>query len=256
MSLINCVSACRGLCGIGLAATLVVASPAMAVTEVCFSVDGSGSISAPDFTLQLEGYAQAVENPTVVAQDGSVAVALVQFSSGATLEVPMTVIDSQATADSVAATIRAVTQQNLGTAFAPAIDLCVVQFGFAAGDTQVLDLSTDGANSDQAATLVSADNAVAAGVDAINAIGVGPGINTTNLEALVRPQPASTPPDPGFVVLASDFAAFADALADKIIAETGGGFEPPEPAPAASTFGLLLLAGLLGVFGWWRMRQA
>ena len=44
------------------------------------------------------------------------------------------------------------------------------------------------------AALNAADNAVAAGVDAINFLGVGPEIDQGFLRQLVRPQPASNPP--------------------------------------------------------------
>ncbi len=210
--------------------------------ELCLALDGSGSVSATDFDLQLEGYASAIENSNIVPRNSSVSIIVVQFSSAAQLELGPVLIDGAATAQTLANDIRNITQLDSLTDIASSIDECTSQFQYLSGFRQIIDISTDG--QDSSTVVTAADNAVAAGVDAINALGVGSGIDTTQLESLVRPQPASAPPEPGFVVTVTDFASFTPAIEAKIQAEvTGGG--PATPVPAMMPFGLLVL--ILGV---------
>src|SRR6056297_3254989 len=203
--------------------------------ELCLALDGSGSVSATDFDLQLEGYASAIENSNIVPRNSSVSIIVVQFSSAAQLELGPVLIDGAATAQTLANDIRNITQLDSLTDIASSIDECTSQFQYLSGFRQIIDISTDGQDS---------STVVTAGVDAINALGVGSGIDTTQLESLVRPQPASAPPEPGFVVTVTDFASFTPAIEAKIQAEvTGGG--PATPVPAMMPFGLLVL--ILGV---------
>lgn len=226
-----------------LAIALLPNAIAAQTVELCALLDGSGSIISTDFTLQAEGLASAVEDPTILPQNSTVTVSVVQFSSTAQTEVSPTLIDSQATADSVAATIRAMTQIGGSTRIDFGIDQCTSLFAFTA-NKQTIDVSTDGEGSGDPVT--AADNAVAAGVDVINALGVGSGVDVTQLEAIVRPQPPSTIPDDGFVLLVADFNEFAQAVAEKIQAETGGGVNPLE-IPTLSTWMLFVLGLMLAV---------
>ncbi|OAD21265.1 von Willebrand factor type A, partial [Candidatus Thiomargarita nelsonii] len=140
-----------------------------------------------------------------------------QFSSGVRVEVSPTLIDSQATANAVAVQVRAIRQLSGGTNIPAAIDACTQQFRFTT-DKQVIDVSTDGQSSGSSS---ASNRAIAAGVDVINALGVGSGINVGELRSLVRPQPASEFPKKGFVHIAPSFNEYAKAIKSKIAAETG-----------------------------------
>jgi len=185
--------------------------------ELCTAIDGSGSISSNDFQLQIEGLARAIAKSSVVPQNGSVALSIVQFASGTRIEVSPTLIDSQATANAVAAQVRVIGQLKGGTNIAGAIDACTQQFKFTTGK-QVIDVSTDGQSSGSSE---ASNRAIAAGVDVINALGVGSGINVNELRSLVRPQPASEFPKKGFVYVTPSFNEYEKAIKSKMAAETG-----------------------------------
>jgi hypothetical protein len=150
------------------------------------------------------------------------------------------------------------------TAFAPPINACTDQFAFNTGDTQVIDISTDGTPTAEtnAAGPAAADAAVTAGVDAVNALGVGVAVDVGYLNNLVRPQPVSAPPDPGFVVTATDFAEFASTVEAKIVAEVEPEPEPepgpapkPTPVPTLSEWGVVLLLLSLVAVAWRGIRR-
>ena len=87
---------CVWLVALGLVAP---ATASAAKLDIGLVIDGSGSIDDADWRLQREGFATALRDPANVPLDGSIAIAVVQFSSGATEEVPRTVIDSQEALD-------------------------------------------------------------------------------------------------------------------------------------------------------------
>ncbi|MGB6366827.1 MAG: DUF1194 domain-containing protein, partial [Thermoanaerobaculia bacterium] len=95
------------------------------------------------------------------------------------------------------------------------IDLATAVIGqqLPVSSKQVIDLSTDGRQREGDA-IRGANDAVAAGIDSINAIGVGNGIDVGFLEAMVRPQPAGG--QDGFVVVVADFIEYVNAIRDKI----------------------------------------
>jgi len=211
--------------------------------SLCLALDGSGSLSSAQFSLQIDGYANAIENSAIVPRDGSVSFAVVQFGNVVVTEVPLTTVGSEADATQLAADIRAINFQNgPATATGTAIEQCVTLLDGAPG-RRIIDISTDGGSNQGTSPPVAADAAIAAGIDAINLLGVGSGINVPELNATARPQPASTLPEPGFVLIVDSFDDFDPAIAAKIEAEiTGGG--PAGPAIAVPTFsqgGLVLL---------------
>jgi hypothetical protein len=185
--------------------------------ELCTAIDGSYSIGSSDFQLQVEGLARAIEKPSVVPQNSRVTLSIVQFASRVRVDVTPTLIDSQAAADAVAVQVRAMKQLGGGTNISGAIDACTQQFRFTT-DKQVIDVSTDGQSSGSSD---ASNRAIAAGVDVINALGVGSGINVAELRSMVRPQPASDFPKKGFVHIAPSFNEYAKAIKSKIAAETG-----------------------------------
>ena len=196
--------------------------------QLCIALDGSGSISTDDFALQVTGLANAVGDPSVVPQDGSVEFSLVQFGTsdpeGARVEVQAVVIDSPQTASSVVATIRALEQGGNGTPMDAGIDLCTAQITgslhFADARHQVINLSTDGQPTDRTATSAARDAAVAAGIDELDAEAVGTSADVDFLATLVYPQPGTVIPpgsySPGFVRVISSFADFEEAIREKL----------------------------------------
>lgn len=178
-------------------------------TELVFVIDGSVSIVPPNFALQLEGIARAVENPLIMPHNGSVAVAVVQFSHTAQVEVPLTTLVSQAVADNVAATIRAIVQLNGSTNMTAGIDTAaLILAGGNPAAQQVMCLSSDGFPNNPPNAVMAADNAIAGGVERIDTFGVVPA-DMAFLQSLVR--------NGGFFSVAS-FLEFRDAIGEKVAA--------------------------------------
>ncbi|MGB6367393.1 MAG: Calx-beta domain-containing protein, partial [Thermoanaerobaculia bacterium] len=100
-------------------------APAM---DLALCLDGSGSLSPTDWQLQLEGLAQAVEDPTVVPHNNTVRVSVFQFTSGAGVEIAPVVINSD-NAEEVAALIRTRSQAGGNTDLEACIDLATAVIG-------------------------------------------------------------------------------------------------------------------------------
>jgi hypothetical protein len=234
---------------LALAVPSLNASAAVGV-ELCANLDGSGSIMPADFSLQKQGLSAAVADPTVVPQNGTVALAVVQFASSARVEVQLTVIDSAATAASLAAQIDSIAQMRGGTSTDLGINTCTSVLAKTPSIKSVIDTSTDGVPNSILATAAAADAAIAAGVDELNSIGVGAGVNVTGLEASTRPLPATEAPpyDPGFYIIATDFVAYQDAIKEKVRQETGGG-DAVVAVPAIGGIGIAVLVSLLAGLG-------
>lgn len=133
---------------------------AAAPVDLFLLVDGTGSISDANFTLQKEGYAYAINDSSVVPQDGSVSICVIMFGywkpETATpakendypskVEVNLTTITSKTVADSVSAQIMAMTQPGDKTAIDSAFILAndtLNAFGDRPGE-QIIDIATDG----------------------------------------------------------------------------------------------------------------
>jgi hypothetical protein len=203
--------------------------------ELCTTLDGSESIVPNDFQTQLEGLAQALRDPSVVPQDGSVTISVVHFASDARVEVTPTQVTSAEVANQMAEKIANIQQSGLGefTNIAKAIDLCTQQFSFNS-EYQLIDIVTDGIHNRAGDPIVSADNAIAQGVDAINSLGIGRQLDTDNLRAMVRPQPASASlTQKGFFFQISDYGLFVDAIRAKISAEVNSGSVTPNANPSS-----------------------
>lgn len=197
--------------------------------ELCTAIDGSSSINNTEFKLQIDGLAKAIADPAVIPRNGTITISVVQFSGAARLEVPPTRITDVNTAGYIASKVAAISQIGSGTYIETGIDLCKQQFNFSA-DKQIIDISTDGMSSGDPDA--AADRAVAAGVDAINSLGIGDGINELQLHAMVRPQPASNnPQEEGFVLLVDNFEKYIFAIRNKVAGEAGSAPPPPLPEP-------------------------
>lgn len=186
--------------------------------DLAICMDSSGSVSSSEFQLQLEGTALAVENENIVPRDGSVRVSAIQFSSSSFVELNPTIIEEDNATD-VADAIRAIRKRGGGTSIHSCIDTAnsLITGATPASALQVIDVSTDGQSS-QSAAIAASNRAMDAGIDVLNSIGVGSGVNVGLLDSIVFPQPSGG--DRGFVITVSNFQEYIDGIAGKIQRET------------------------------------
>ena len=122
--------------------------------ELVLAIDASSSIVGEEFELQINGYAQAFRDPTVVAaiealRPNGIAVTLVQWSASFQQfqSVGWRHVRDRASADAFAAAIEAKSRKfvGFGTAIGSAIDYSVGLFGAGGftGRRQVIDISAD-----------------------------------------------------------------------------------------------------------------
>ena len=200
--------------------------------QMAVCVDGSGSINTAEWDLMVGGLANAVENPAITPQDGSAELTIVQFARyTASLEVPPTVIDSQATATIVADTIRTITKRGGYTPTSQGIIMATDQItsssNFNPAVRQIIDIATNGhpePSGEVQATIDARNAAIAAGIDEIDSEAIGVSLSWRNWlrDNIVYPEPgvdAPPYPDPpgsaGFVREVTTFAEFEEAINEK-----------------------------------------
>lgn len=237
--------------------------------QLAMLLDSSGSIGA-DWGTITDGVASALENPDCFPHDGSVELTVIEFATGANVIVGPVVIDSLATAQAQATTIRAETGGSGGTNMTAAFNLAATTLsGSANFDTslrQVVNVVTDGEPTSPAGAVAARDAMITAlgmtdGQDEIDAEGIGSGVNVSYLQnQIVWPQPGSlwTPPDPvpepGWLRLVDTAQELADSMCEKfqviIDQPVGGATYAPSvsdqvaPWMIAALVGLGLLGGL------------
>ncbi len=243
-----------------LAATFAfcVAAQADVEKQLCFLIDGSGSIPSEDFyDCILRGLSDAVESTLPV--DGTIEICVVQFAGniGAAVEIEPTILDDMSTANYLAEAIRGIQQAEGGTPLAVGIDVAMdamlwSQWGEYA--TQFINISTDGDPDDKEAARASVEYAVENGLDHLSAeaIGISPGSDSyAFLEQLV--QIART----GFVHAVADASGYPEAIARKaagregtivgwVVDSTTG--DPVEGAIASTSGGSIAQTNRDGVF--------
>ncbi len=208
--------------------SVLTTTAANALLQMCIALDGSGSIGGDEFSLMKDGLANAIRDESVTPQNGSVEISIVQYGADlAQVEVHPTVILGAAAAEEVAGQIEAIEQIGQSTPTDLGIDLCTVLMTnsgqFATAGTQVIDLPTDGAPNDKPAAVTARENAVAAGVDEVNAEAIDASTYAIDFlrDQLVYPQPGYDAPPfipgrGGFVIQVSDFGQFAEAMRQKL----------------------------------------
>ncbi len=214
------------------------------MVELTLLLDGSDSIGATDYGLQLDAYKSIFNDSfytNYVAGGDSLYVSAYQFSSAVVQEVGPTLIDSVAAAATFGDLFNFTEMGQMAqyTHTWDAVDTAVSDLttNSIAGDRMIIDVSTDGVpcmagscpNEGPATT--AAANALAAGVT-VNAIGVGRGVTASFLDDF-------TTAGGGFYMVATGFDTFETALDDKLRREIN-------PAPEPTTLAILGL-GLAGI---------
>ncbi len=237
--------------------TQVMAAPIAVDLELVLAVDVSGSVDDTEYAGQKNGYIAAfndaaVQNAILGTSDGrfgKIAVTYVEWAGAGSqsTQVSWALIDSVTAASDFADAIGATSRFGSGlTGIGAAINYSTGLFSFnnvsdAAyeGTRQVIDVSGDGTNNSGVEPGTARDNALAAGVDAINGIAIGDASLRDYFQANVIGGADS------FALLATDFeSSFTTGIKRKLFQEiTGGGTPVPEPA----TLGLLGL-GVMGLF--------
>ena len=221
---------------------------AAATVQICFALDGSGSISGPDFTLQKDGVASATE--TVLPHDGSVEITVLQFSSAAKLPTvsatTVTVANAEPPGNSTLGNlIRGMVKSGGGTNIGAALNACINEInGSAKASTstvRAINLSTDGFGSGIASGSAAAQ---AAGITRLDFEAVGPSTDVVSMQAAVfapgfakgtgikLSKPFAPPPAPlpGIVFNVATFAQFELAVQIKTgILVSAPSFIPPSP---------------------------
>ncbi|MEA3336984.1 MAG: vWA domain-containing protein [Chloroflexota bacterium] len=229
-----------------LSITIGAAPPALQTPnsiEIGLLVDGSGSISAPNFILMKDAIAAAIEDPTCVPQDGVLNLTVIQFSRVARVELTPIQITA-ANVASVAQTIRDIDQYGDATNYEAGLNLAVATMPLIA-DYKAINIVTDGVP-----TVGIFDPFLLraipqdAGIDEMDAEGIAVGTGVTFLENLVFPQPASIhPPEPwppaapGWVRLVEDFNDLESSICEKfqVLIEPTPTPIPPTPTPIPPT---------------------
>ena len=137
------------------------------VHAVALVMDGSGSIDPNDFAIQKDGIVLALQDRQMVARDGSVAVAVVQYAgSTARVEVQYRVIVSDVDISQIVAQVNSIVQIGGSTNPGDGINRAMEQFltNATPDDETVICLSTDGLPNSGANVATALANAQVAAV--------------------------------------------------------------------------------------------
>jgi hypothetical protein len=237
----------RACCGAIMLLALGIGRPADAQVAVdlhlLLAVDASGSVDYTRFELQRRGYVAAFRSPQVLqairgGESQSIAVAMFQWT-GPLLQaeiVPWTQVKDQASANSVATLIETTPRRLYGggTSISGAIDYSMRWFPQSPfkGERRVIDISGDGSNSNGRSVTRARDEAVAADVN-INGLPIlawEPYLDRYYKENVIG--------GPGaFMIVATDFNTFADAILKKMIIEIAMNVRPGQTRAGPTRIG-------------------
>jgi len=200
----------------------VLASPALACeTALVLAVDVSGSISDREYDLQINGIADALGDPDIVAAlvEGQDALAIVQWSGGGrqTVALPWAALTTADQVAGLAEKIRALPRPwNTATAIGEAIHVSLAQFADAPQcQRQVIDVSGDGVENDGMTLPAARAEAEAAGVT-VNGLAVEVGGGVSLLTDYYRENVIT---EGGFVMTAHGVQDFPRAIHAKLLRE-------------------------------------
>jgi hypothetical protein len=201
--------------------------------QLVLAVDASGSVNQTRFYLQQQGYVAAFRNPQVLkailsGADQAIAVTMVQWT-GPFLQVqvvPWMLIKDTASANAFADAI-AKSRRELfggGTSISGAIDHAMTLFAESPYKSQrrTIDVSGDGANNAGRSVIGARDDAVRAGVgiNGLPIVSIEPDLDRYYYEYVIG--------GPGsFMIPASNYENFADAILKKLILEIATNMPPP-----------------------------
>ena len=196
--------------------------------ELAIVIDSSGSISASDFATQKTSYVNALN--ALLPLDGSVAIEVINFSNNVVVEFADAII-TNANFGALKTAIQNMSQIGSTTAIGDAIAKAATDLLTPAIDSlrQIIDVSTDGVSNTGQNDVTAAANAVAAGIEQVNCLGVGGAANCNFIAGTGA-----------FSINAANFAAFEAALTTKLAREIG----VPEPASLALLATSLIGAGI------------
>ncbi len=192
------------------------------------AVDASGSVNMPRFFLQRDGYAAAFRHKAVQSAirntaTGSIATMMLQWTGPAmhVIAVDWTLIDSDGASDRFAAAIDMAPRELFGggTSLSGAIDFSARQFARCAfpAERRTIDISGDGANNRGRPAGDARDQAVAAGIviNGLPILALEPRLDTHYRDHVIGG-------DGAFLIAATSFEEFAQAIRRKLITEIAG----------------------------------
>lgn len=216
-------------------------------TQLIIIMDGSSSIASEDFRTMIEAVASGLSDPNVVPQNGTVEVALVQFSHllrdaktgipGANTELALTKVDAT-TVGEIARRIRSIIQAGGFTPMSQGIRVAteLIKATKRTGARQIYNIISDGnpnlpggPEQAQQEALKARDEAVAAGLDQLDAEAIGDAVEEREfiefMKRLVYPQPGVVIDDGsfpvgtknGFVIVVRRFEDLERAFRQKLV---------------------------------------
>lgn len=227
---------------LGAAMTLSGNASAVPATALYLTMDGSGSISTADFTLQINGYINALNAVFTATPSlyGQVAIGGGIFGANFSQFFAVTEITNSTVLGSLTTALAGLDPSRggistgataIGDAItASALALTGYETSLGANIELLIDVTTDGQNNlgSNPATVAAAVTSGPQPLDAVNCLGIGAGANCTWV--------GSSGTNFG---TAANFAAFESALTTKLQQELGA---VPEPTVVA-----LLGAGIAGL---------
>jgi len=169
-------------------------APGSELVDIVFVIDGSGSIDENEFLLQKEGIKNCiVGNNAFIPSDGTVAIAVIQFSDSVNTEIHLTTIDSPSTAATIADDIDDITWMDGSTYLALGMQRAIDVFKGeedhegAHGSSRLRVISTDGSTYYQSECL-------ALGVDIRTGTGAAAGLVPATICTVLVGQNCEYPP--------------------------------------------------------------